>query len=426
MTLGEVAAAVDARASRAGPVPRSLSRPVPVAAGDTLAGRFAVTAAELGETNADADALSPGAAGRAAGRQPGHGAAAHDTLGSIAAAHGTTATWPPPSQGRGGGHCSCFRLPGPAGDTLASVAAAFGVTAADVGAANAAVPGLLVPEQSVLLGQASYPVGRMTRSRRSPPPTALPSPTWPRPTPPPPACSRPGRPSPYLATSCCADGTYRVVAGDTLAAIAGRSQPQVTVTALASANSDVTRLLASDVQLGYTPPGSSATAPPRRRRTPCPRWRRGCREFRRRRGCQQVTVALLAEANPAWPASRRGRRLVPPGDLTFSVPVTASNPEAVFALETAVTLSRTAHVDPALAGAGASDVASVTTPAGAGPAGRGRRADPGTAAVRADVRGARSPRRRRPRRGSSWPRPAAAAPGPRPSSCSPSSTAPTR
>ena len=46
--------------------------------------------------------------------------------------------------------------------------------------------------------------------------------------------------------------------------------------------------------------------------------------------------------------------------MTFSVPVTASNPAVVFPLETAVTLCRTAHVDPALAGA--PDVTSVTTP----------------------------------------------------------------
>ena len=78
---------------------------------------------------------------------------------------------------------------------------------------------------------------------------------------------------------------------------------------------------------------------------------------------QQVTVALLAEQNQNVSCLARGATLlVPPTDVTLGVPVTASNPAVVFALETAVTLTRTAHVDPALAAAGASDVSSVTTP----------------------------------------------------------------
>ncbi len=54
--------------------------------------------------------------------------------------------------------------------------------------------------------------------------------------------------------------------------------------------------------------------------------------------------------------------LFPPADVAFSAPVSASNPQAVFQLETAVTLRRIAHVDPAVAQAGASAVTSVTTP----------------------------------------------------------------
>ena len=151
-------------------------------------------------------------------------------------------------------------------------------------------------------------------------------------------------------------GTHQVAAGDTLASIAG---PALEVTALGSANSDVTGLLATGVQLSFTTPdghGSTTTQPNDTLSTVALRLQGSF-------ATQQVTVALLAEQNQNVPCLAPGATLlVPPADVTLGVPVTASNPAVVFALETAVTLTRTAHVDPALAAAGASDVSSVTTP----------------------------------------------------------------
>ena len=233
--------------------------------------------------------------------------------------------------------------------------------AADAGGANAYVPGLLAPDQSVLLGHSSYAVqagdtfasiaaitgatvagiaaanatttGLLTAGQT----VAIPRHV-------------------VLAGA----GPHQVAAGETLAAIAGRSGVQVT--ALGSANSDVTGLLASGVQLGYTPPGgrgySTATAPHDTLSTAALR----LQGMLAANGVnQQLTVALLAEANQTVACLARGAALlVPPADVTFSAPVTASNPTVVFPLQTAVTLRRTANVDPALAGAPA--VTSVTTP----------------------------------------------------------------
>ena len=245
-----------------------------------------------------------------------------------------------------------------AGDTLASVAAASGVTAADIGTANAQVAGLLAPEQPVLLGHVSYLVqpgdtfssiaavtGATVADLATANATAA-------------GLLAAGQAIaiPRHVVLAAGTGTHQVAAGDTLASIAG---PALEVTALGSANSDVTGLLATGVQLSFTTPdghGSTTTQPNDTLSTVALRLQGSF-------ATQQVTVALLAEQNQNVPCLARGATLlVPPADVTLGVPVTASNPAVVFALETAVTLTRTAHVDPALAAAGASDVSSVTTP----------------------------------------------------------------
>ena len=364
-----MAAAVDAAGAAALVSGAQIVIPVPVtiAAGDTPAGiaaRFGVSVAELGETNADADVLNTGARIQLPdGSQD--TIAAHDTLGSIAAAHGLTAG----ALAAANAESTVLLRPGTlssgymarAGDTLAGVAAAFGVTAADAGGANTYVPGLLAPDQSVLLGHSSYAVqagdtfasiaaitgatvagiaaanatttGLLTAGQT----VAIPR---------------------HVVLG--GTGPHQVAAGETLAGIAGRSGVQVT--ALGSANSDVTGLLASGVQLGYTPPGgrgcSTATAPHDTLSTVALRLQGMLAADGVTR---QLTVALLAEANQTVACLAPGAvLLVPPADVTFSAPVTASNPAVVFPLQTAVTLRRTANVDPALAGAPA--VTSVTTP----------------------------------------------------------------
>ena len=251
-----------------------------------------------------------------------------------------------------------------AGDTLASVAAAFGVTAADIGAANAQVPGLLVAEQSVLLGLRPYtvqPEDTFTSIAAATGATVASL-----------ATANASAPGLLVAGQTIAiprhvvlpgSGTHQAGAGDnTLDAIA--RQGGVQVTALGSANSDVTGLLVSGVQVGYTPPGgrgySTATAANDTLSTVALR----LQAMLAADGVtQQVTTALLAEANATVPCLAAGAALlVPPADVTSGAPVAANNSAVVFPLETAVTLRRTGHVDPALAAAGASDVGSVTTP----------------------------------------------------------------
>jgi len=251
-----------------------------------------------------------------------------------------------------------------AGDTLASVAASFGLTPADIGAANAQLPGLLVAAQSVLLGSSTYTV------------KAQPKDTFAS------IAATTGATVASLATANATlggllvagqtvaiprhavlpgTGTHQAGAGDTLGAIAQRGEVQVT--ALGSANSDVTGLLASGVQLGYTAGGRSYSTVTAANDTLSTVALRLQAMLAADVNTQQVTVALLAEANETVPCLAAGAALlVPPADVTSGVPVTASNPEAVFPLQTAVTLRRTGHVDPALAAAGAQDVGSVTTP----------------------------------------------------------------
>ena len=375
LTLGQVAAAVDAVGAAALVTGTQVVVPVPVhvTAGDTLASvaaRFGVSVDELGETNADANVLSAGSPIQLPdGSQA--TVAAQDTLGSIAAAHDLTAGALAAANADAAGLLS----PGAvlasgyrarAGDTLASVAAASGVTAADVGAANAQVPGLLVPEQPVLLGQTSYPVEDDTFASVAAATGATVAGL---------ATANADVPGLLAAGQTIAlprhvvlagAGTHQAAAGDTLAAIAARGGVQVT--ALGSANADVTGLLASGVQLSYTPPGG-----PARGTTTTPHDTLSTVALRLQGMlanagvAQQVTPALLAEANQTVPCLTTGAALlVPPADVAPSAPVTASNPAVVFALETAVTLRRTANVDPALldpalVAAGADGVSSVTT-----------------------------------------------------------------
>ncbi len=373
LTLGQVAAAADivGAAALVTGAQVVVPVPVPVAAGDTLASvatRFGVSVGELGETNADADALSAGAQIQLPDGS--HAViAAQDTLGSIAAAHDLTAG----ALANANADTAGLLSPGAilasgyrarAGDTLASVASAFGVTAADVGAANAEVPGLWLPEQSVLLGQHFYQVQpddtfASVAAATSTTVAGL-------------ATANADAPGLLAGGQTIAlprhvvlagTGTHQAAAGDTLAAIAGRGAVQVT--ALGSANSDVTGLLVSGVQLSYTPPGggpgySTATVLHDTLSTVALR----LQGMLTAAGVtQQVTPALLAEANQAVGCLTPGAALlVPPADVASGAPVTASNPAVVFPLETTVTLSRTANVDPALAAAGAADVSSVTTP----------------------------------------------------------------
>ncbi len=250
-----------------------------------------------------------------------------------------------------------------AGDTLASVAAAFGVTAADIGAANAQVPGLLVAGQSVLLGLRPYTVQPEDTFASIAAVTGATVASL--------ATANASAPGLLVAGRAVAiprhvvlpgSGTHQAGAGATLDAIA--RQGGVQVSALGSANSDVTGLLAGGVQLGYTPPGgrgySTATAANDTLSTVTLR----LQAMLAADGVtQQVTPALLAEANATVPCLAAGAALlIPPADVTSGAAVTASNPAVVFPLETALTLRRTGHVDPALAAAGGGDVSSVTTP----------------------------------------------------------------
>ena len=371
LTLREVAAAVDAAgagalAPGAGIV---VPLPVPVAGGDTLAdiaSRFAVTAAELGETNADADALSPGAAVVLPdGSQV--TAAAHDTLGSIAAAHGTTAGDLAAANATAGrllrpGAVLTSGYRARAGDTPGGVAAAFGLTAAALGAANAEVPGLLAADQPVLLGQDSRPVGQggtlasiaadagvTVASLAAANATGT-------------ACSSPVRPSPCPATSCWAVRRSRPAPPTRWArspAAAACRRPRWAAPTPTSPG-----CWPAGVGLSYTPPG--AARPYATTTTAHDTLSTVALRLQPQLAAdgisQQVSPALLAEANQQVACLVPGAALlVPPADVTLSAPVTASNPAVVFALETAVTLRRTAHVDPALAAAGAAEVASVTT-----------------------------------------------------------------
>ena len=375
LPLGQVAAAVDAVGTAALVTGAQVVVPVPVhvAAGDTLASvaaRFGVSVEELGETNADANVLSAGSQIQLPdGAQATVGA--QDTLGSIAAGHDLTAGALAAANADAAGLLS----PGAvlasgyrarAGDTLASVAAAFGVTAADVGAANAQVPGLLVPEQPVLLGQTPYKVQDDTFASVAAATGATVAGL---------ATANADVPGLLAAGQTIAlprhvvlagTGTRQVAAGDTLAAIAARGA--VEVTALGSANADVTGLLASGVQLSYTPPGGPARGTTTTQHDTLSTVALRLQGMLANDGvARQVTPALLAEANQTVPCLTAGAALlVPPADVASSAPVTASNPAVVFALETAVTLRRTANVDPALldpalVAAGADGVSSVTT-----------------------------------------------------------------
>ena len=282
LTLGEAAAAVDAAGAAVLEADAQVVVPVPVhvAAGDTLAGvaaRFGLSVAELGETNADADVLSVGAqinlpdAGQVT-------VVAGDTLGSIAAANGlaagdlasVVATAGSTGLLRPGATLTAGYRPR-AGDTLASVVAAFGeppgLTPEDIAAANAQVPGLPAPGQSMVLGTVTYPVqagdtfallATTTGATVADLATANATATGllaggqtvaiPR------HVVLPAGPSQGQDPP----GTRRVAAGDTLAGIAGDTR-QVTV--LGSANSDVTNLLAPGVQLSYpASDGQRATA----------------------------------------------------------------------------------------------------------------------------------------------------------------------
>ena len=371
LTLREVAAAVDAAGvgalvSGAGIV---VPLPVPVAVGDTLAGvarRFAVTAAELGETNADADALSPSApVVLPDGSQV--TVAAHDTLGSIAAAHGTTAGDLAAANATAGGLLrpgavltSGYRAR--AGDTPGGVAAAFGLTAAALGAANAEVPGLLAADQSVLLGQDSRPVGQGDTFASIAADTGVTVASLAAANATAAGLLEPGQTVAVPRHVVLGGSAHQAGPADTMGAIAGRSGVQVT--ALGSANSDVTGLLAAGVELSYTPPGARPYATTTTAHDTLSTVALRLQPQLAADGItQQVTPALLAEANQQVACLVPGAALlVPPADVALSAPVTASNPAVVFALETSVTLRRTAHVDPALAAAGAAELASVTTP----------------------------------------------------------------
>ena len=91
------------------------------------------------------------------------------------------------------------------GDTFSSIAAVTGATVADLATANATAVGLLAARQAIAI--------------------------------------------PRHVVLAAGTGTHQVAAGDTLASIAG---PRLEVTALGSANSDVTGLLATGVQLNFT------------------------------------------------------------------------------------------------------------------------------------------------------------------------------
>ena len=372
LTLQEVAAAVDAADVGALVTGAQIvvPLPVPVAAGDTLAGlagRFAVTAAELGETNADADALSPGTpVVLPDGSQV--TVAAHDTLGSIAAAGGTTAG----DLAAANATIGSLLRPGAvlisgyrarAGDTPGGVAAASGLTAAALGAANAEVPGLLIADQSVLLGQDSRQVGQGDTFASIAAKTGVTVASLAASNATAAGLLEPGQIIAVPRHVVLGGAAHRVGAADTLGAIAGHSGVQVT--ALGSANSDVTGLLAVGVELSYTPPG--AARPYATTTTAHDTLSTVALRLQPQLAAdgitQLVTPALLAEANQQVACLAPGAALlVPPADVALSAPVTASNPAVVFALETSVTLRRTAHVDPALAAVGAAEVASVTTP----------------------------------------------------------------
>jgi LysM repeat protein len=377
LPLGQVAAAVDAVGTAALVIGAQVVVPVPVhvAAGDTLASlaaRFGVSVDELGETSADANVLSAGFQMQLPdGTQV--TVVAQDTLGSIAAAHDLTAGALAAANANAAGLLSPGAIlasgyRAQAKDTLASVAAAFGVTTADVGAANAQVPGLLVPEQPVLLGQTPYPVQEDDTFASVAAATGATVASL--------ATANADAPGLLAAGQTMAlprhvvlagTGTHQAAAGDTLAAIAARGPVQVT--ALGSANSDVTGLLAAGVQLSYTPsdggPAYSTTTTPHDTLSTVALRLQG--KLADAGVAQQVTPALLAEANQTMPCLATGAALLlPPADVTSDAPVTASNPAVVFALETAVTLRRTANVDPAfldpaLVAAGADGVSSVTT-----------------------------------------------------------------
>ena len=290
--------------------------PVPVAAGDTLAGvarRFAVTAAELGETNADADALSPGAAvvlpdgGQVT-------AAAHDTLGSIAAAHGTTAGDLAAANATAGGLLrpgavltSGYRAR--AGDTPGGVAAAFGLTAAALGAANAEVPGLLVAEQSVLLGQDARPVGQGDTFASIAADTGVTVASLATANATVAGLLVPGQTIAMPRHVVLGGSAHQAGAADTLGAIA-RPQRRAGRPRWAAPTPTSPACWPSACELSYTPPGGRPPyATTTRRTTPCRRWRCGCSRSSPPTGsASRSPRRCWPRPTSRWPAWCRGRR----------------------------------------------------------------------------------------------------------------------
>ncbi len=265
VTVAEVATAL--AAANNGPLVPGSELIVPVAvtvvAGDTLAvlaGRFTVTAAEFAQANATLAALVPGAeivlptGGR-------YTVEAHDTLASIAAAHDTAvadlagANADSPDLFRVGTRLTSSYRPR-AGDTFTAVAARFAVTPAALGTANGLVAGLIMAEQSVLLGSrpqqveagdtfaslaaaAGVTVAALADANAATPglltagvPLALPR---------------------HVRVGGPDDHTHTVGPGETLAAIA--ADRGVDVTLLGAANADVDGFLAAGAVLSYTVPG---------------------------------------------------------------------------------------------------------------------------------------------------------------------------
>ena len=368
-TVAEVAAAAGGSALVAGSVV-VVPVAVTVAAGATpaaLAGRFAVTVAELLEANATADVLTPGAVIALPDGAP-VSIGAGDTLASIAAAHdvGVADLAGPnadaPALLRPGTRLtSAYRVQ--AGDTFRSVADRFGVSPAALGTANAQVAGLVAAEESVLFGSrrapvaagdtfaslaaaAGVPLAELAAANATTAglltagvPVALPR---------------------HVRVAGPGDHTHTVAAGDTLAGIAVAHG--VDVTLLGAANTDVDGILAPAVTLSYTAPdgrsyqavtGANDTLSTVALRLQALLAADGTK--------QQVTAAQVAEANPSAAClAAGGLLLVPPATATFTWPVTEANPLALFPLETTLVLRRTANVDPALAANPA--VTSVATP----------------------------------------------------------------
>ena len=196
-----------------------------------------------------------------------------------------------------------------AGDTLASVAAAFGVTAADIGAANAQVPGLLVAEQSVLLGLRPYtvqPEDTFTSIAAATGATVASL-----------ATANASAPGLLVAGQTIAiprhvvlpgSGTHQAGAGTTRwtrspAKAECRSPRWAAPTPTSRA------CWSAGCRSATRPPAGAATAPPPPRTTPCRRWRCGCRPCSPRTGSPSRSPRRCSprptQPCPAWPRGRR-------------------------------------------------------------------------------------------------------------------------